>query len=1401
MKLRLDHRKNLLALLVLLCAAPAMAANGSAEAPFRFYTVLDGLTQSAVIDIEQDQAGYLWFTTARGLNRYDGREFDQFTIADGLPVNSLTALHVSATNTVWVGDARGGVTIVHGARVVHTVEPNAEMDGPVLDIEIVDDRKFAVMGSGEIAEIVSDETGYRIEHLVGNEVSGITGLSVHGRDVWVESQNGLYRLTYEGEPGLELMSESIRKIHTDSTGALWVVDDEGAVGTWQDDKFDEVARIESEYEIVSLVIDNDGLAWVATSHELYSFNARREGAEYGAPYVKRYPGIDNVTSLFVDSENSLWLSSASRLIRFLGDRFRHFRLRTEFDSETVWAISEDRHGRFWFGTQTKLLMRQHDESLIVVGKEHGLPGGPVRDVVADDDGNLWLGISGHGLFRFAVDAMTATHVRSSGNAKILDIELPDDGSIWFSTLDSGVYRYQPHDESMTVFETPEGTSVYSLDAWVDGSVWYGADEVGLVRLAPDAEGGFEQTIIGEGGSAPEHDYSYVRLNPLDDGGYEREILNPEDGLLKRYFNQIIITGADSAWIATEEGGLIRFENARFTDVGEVTPLADQTVYLVEPLDNGTVVVGGEQGLYHFIPGVPGIAHYNQQAGFIGLETNVHATFVDSGGSLWIGTVDGAARMDVSQPMPPSFLPKPTIVRMEAAQDGRQILDGGEIEPNELGAQLEYAAISLLNPQGVQYSYKLDGVDSEWGSATSNRSVSYPRIPPGSYEFLVRARYTGGQWSDAIASHRFTVLPFFWQQPWFMFGTFLLFIILLRSVMVYRTRKIEWMNETLRAQVEERTESIEKARQKLLVSNERLSQEIGARAEVETRFRRAFENAPIGMGLLDVQGKLFDANPALNDMFWPDVATPPDVRFAETIGDEDRERFELEYQKLIKSVFDNLDEKLACVGPDGDALQAVVNLSAVRSDTGEFLYSVLQIQDVTESLQLTVKLEYQASYDELTGLLNRRAFEAQLEKAWESRGDSSKQSHLMFMDLDQFKVVNDTSGHTAGDQLLRSISEILVDNVRANDIVGRLGGDEFGIILWDCPADVARRIAENIRQSIENFRFHWDVETYRIGVSIGGLPIDPAVGDISELQQLADAACYAAKEAGRNRVHMVSGDKDSARVHRGQVRWVQRLREAMEKNRFAIYGQQIRPIDENSNEPERIEILLRLRDPETRKLIPPGAFLPAAERYGLSVELDKWVVKSLLDMLYVHHAFEAEHRSYWINLSGSSVGDRRFAEFLTDAVRNSPLPPGTINFEITETAVIRSIAEAGDLMSSLREMGCRFALDDFGSGLSSFGYLKKLPVDYVKIDGMFIRDLLKDKTDRIFVKSIIDIAHTLGIKTIAEFVENNELLGVVRDLGADYIQGFVVGQPFVLAPRFPRTAGSEQELAEIHSKAG
>ena len=1348
--------------------APA-DASGSPELPFRFYSVADGLTQSEVTDIDQDSAGYLWLTTGRGLNRFDGRSFHSLTVTDGLRSNNATALAIAADNTVWIGDGQGGLTVVQDQRVVDVVDPPEGAQQSIIDIQVVDDVVYAIAeGLGLLR--VDNRDGSRSLTRVTSADFGIRSILHFQDSVWLVGDNGLFRLGDTRADALDLISADI--VHADATeDELWVIDKANRVGIWTGREIDVRAAPAATEELNGITVTSDGTAWVSSRTQLFALDLRYGGA---ATPVRHYPNFDGVAAMFVDREHTLWLASNSRLVRFLGNRFRHYTLRTGQDPMTVWAITQDSDQRFWFATQRQLMLRNHDETLTPLDESHGIPVAPVRDVVFDGR-FLWAGVRNHGVYQIDPVSLKAERISGSEGLDVLDVGVGPNGEVWFATIASGMFRFDPTTYSLERFATPSDAPVYAFEVQDNGSVWYGADDVGLVHLTRLGNGEFQQIFYGE-----------------------------DEGLHNKLFNQIRFVNPDEAWIGMEEGGLYHFVDGGFQRFAGA--YRDQNLYVVEPLPDSTLIVGGEQGLYQLVPGTNVVAHYNQLSGFLGLETSVHATYFDHEGRLWVGTVDGASSMDVAAPMAAQLALRPKISRMSTAVGGTPITEGAKIAANDRGAFVEFGAVSLTNPGGIEFSYRLDGLDSAWGPPTTNTSVSYSKLAPGDYRFRVRARHAGGAWSEAV-SRRFQAAPFFWQTPWFIAASLLVLALLVRAVLSYRTRSIQMLNDKLTAEVEERTRSIERAKEKLQISNEKLSQQVAerrkaddARAEVEARFRRAFENAPIGMGLLDAGGRLFDANPALLRMLWPTDAEIPAAVFAESIEGGDRERFASLYASLVDGSLESIDEKFSCVDSSGGTLNTDVNLSTVRADDGRFLYSVLQVADVTEALKLTDQLEYQATYDELTGLFNRRAFESQLTRSYEHGHSASVKSYLLYMDLDQFKIVNDTSGHAAGDMLLKNVSEMLVDSVRSNDTVGRLGGDEFAIILWQCPVDVARRIAESIRAAIEAYRFQWDKETYRIGVSIGGIPVDPSIGDISELQQLADAACYAAKDAGRNRVHLVSGERDSARRHRGEVRWVQRLREAMENNRFAIYGQRIKPLDPSITEAERFEVLLRLRDPQTRKLIPPGAFLPAAERYGLSVELDEWVVRSLLNTLFIHQSFEAEHRRFWINLSGTSIGDARFADFLLNMVDKSPLPAGTINFEITENAAIRNVTEATRLMTELRSMGCHFALDDFGSGVSSFQYLKKLPVDYVKIDGAFVRDILVDRTNQIFIKSIIDIAHALGIKTVCEFVENDEMVKAVTDLGADYAQGFAVGRPFVLAPRFPGGQDIES-TAELRQIAG
>ena len=386
--------------------------------------------------------------------------------------------------------------------------------------------------------------------------------------------------------------------------------------------------------------------------------------------------------------------------------------------------------------------------------------------------------------------------------------------------------------------------------------------------------------------------------------------------------------------------------------------------------------------------------------------------------------------------------------------------------------------------------------------------------------------------------------------------------------------------------------------------------------------------------------------------------------------------------LSATIIGALSLALASVRDAGDASFFAVQLYGVvvmatslvlHATSHERLRAVRALANERKHLEdkiaaRTRELREIAETDSLTGLANRRSFEASLRRVIEEDSSTNGPDYLVLLDLDHFKIVNDTSGHSAGDELLRAVAKVLRKCVRDEDIIGRLGGDEFALLLRRCPEERTRRIAERVRSSIESIRFRWKEEHYQIGASIGVVLMNRAVGSVEDAKQLADAACYAAKNGGRNRVHMTGSDVSSLEAHRGEVRWAQRLSDALETDRFILHGQVIESVDASAAQTENVEVLLRLRDMESRRLIPPGAFLPAAERYGLATKIDAWVVASLVHMLYMHSAFDASVRKYWVNLSATSVCDEQFVDHLVNVLSDSPIEPGLINFEIAETAV-------------------------------------------------------------------------------------------------------------------------------------
>ena len=436
-------------------------------------------------------------------------------------------------------------------------------------------------------------------------------------------------------------------------------------------------------------------------------------------------------------------------------------------------------------------------------------------------------------------------------------------------------------------------------------------------------------------------------------------------------------------------------------------------------------------------------------------------------------------------------------------------------------------------------------------------------------------------------------------------------------------------------------------------------------------------------------------------------------------------------------------------------------------------AVLVLHDVSKATQMAATLSYQASHDALTGLLNRTAFDSKLRAALETAVTEQRKHVLLFLDLDQFKVVNDTCGHAAGDELLKQVGFLFGQVLRKHDTLARTGGDEFAVLLEDCPVDFALGIGDKLRGQLSAFRFAWKDKSFQVGVTIGAVVINDASGALEDVKRKADTACYIAKDEGRGRTHLYLDSDEAVLARQGEMSWATRLQKALTNGDFELYGQRI-----ESTKPEPVhyyEMLIRLKEADG-SLVPPMAFLPAAERYGLMPVLDRAVIERALEMHGKLQAASNVPVRFAINLSGASLSDPSLFEFIRGALKRYAVAPKLICFEVTETMAIANLSVAVKLMTALKELGCTLSLDDFGSGMSSFSYLKQLPVDVVKIDGSFVRNILQDAVDHAMVEAVNNIAHQMGLQTLAEYAESPEIVAELKRMGIDMVQGFAVSRP-------------------------
>jgi diguanylate cyclase (GGDEF)-like protein/PAS domain S-box-containing protein len=462
-----------------------------------------------------------------------------------------------------------------------------------------------------------------------------------------------------------------------------------------------------------------------------------------------------------------------------------------------------------------------------------------------------------------------------------------------------------------------------------------------------------------------------------------------------------------------------------------------------------------------------------------------------------------------------------------------------------------------------------------------------------------------------------------------------------------------------------------------------------------------------------------------------------------------------------------------VRKDGARFSIHDSAAPIRNRHGQIIGAILVFKDLTQLRRVEQEMVHLASHDPLTGLINRREFEARAGESLRGVRLDGRTAALCYLDLDEFKLVNDTCGPTAGDQMILQIAGQISTTLEPGDVLARLGGDEFGILMPDRPLEQARTTAERVAQTVARYRFSWQDRIFSISVSGGLVALSADLHDFATVMSAADAACYVAKERGGGRIHEYEPGDQAIAERYGQMQWISRIHKALDERRFCIFQQRIVPL-RDLTQPTFCELFIRLRD-GSGKIVEPESFIPAAERYGLITSIDRWMVHAALSHLSEQSRGGVNWR-FAINLSGQSLSDQSFLRFVITQFDRSRVPPECILFEITETSAIGDLPRAMRFMSTLREMGCRFVLDDFGKGLSSFGYLKNLPVDFLKIDGQFVRDLTQDRIQRALVASIHDIGQVMGLQTIAESVETEETLDALRNIGVDYVQGFLLARP-------------------------
>jgi diguanylate cyclase (GGDEF)-like protein/PAS domain S-box-containing protein len=1347
-----------------LTGSPALAASGPPR--FTQLSVEHGLSQSTVQAIVQDHLGFMWFGTEEGLNRFDGYTFVVFKHAPGdaksLPDDIVSALYQDRKRRLWVGTQRGLGVFDHQTETFSRVPSIHERVTAILEDE---DGRLWVGTEGAGLFERDPASGAFAQHrpdprdpqsLVSWSVSAL--LRDKAGRLWIGTRDGGVDLRAQGALGFShhrhdprdpasLSHDDVWGLAEDASGRIWVATYGGGLSV-----LDPGSRAVRRYRrrpgdahglrtnlLTCVLADRSGTLWIGTDEQGLQYYDAASDRFVTLQRDPSDPGSlsENVVrTLYEDARGQLWVGSymgGVNLLKRPRATFRYFTNSTSPKSladPAVNAFLEDRRGRIWVGTERGWLNRFDRESgsferYQVPATEPG--GSAVLALHEDRQGRIWVGSYRGGLGRFdpergrfvAVHKRRPGDARSLGNDDVWAIAEHRDGALWLGT-NAGLDRFDPETNSVTArYQVPGPAGLRS----------FGGVRALLVSRAGDLWIGSLDGLsqLGRGVVEP------VRHSQEDaDGGSDRVVSLREDA-------------HGSLWIGTLGGGLTRFDPRSGASTTH-RRFPSSVIYGIEEDSGGWLWLSTNHGLSRFDPKSARVTNFDLANGLHTLQFRRGASLRTRAGRLLFGSVNGFYEIDPESILPDDHAPPVSLTALRVFNEPVKLssalhaLDELTLSHRQNVFSLEFAALDYTFPRRNSYAYALEGFRDEWIQLGSKRDVTFTNLDPGRYVLRVKASNSDGVWlPHSVASLRIVVLPPFWHTWWFRAACVAALGVALIALHRARVR-------LLTADLDERKRS------------ERLLR------QAEEKYRGIFENAVLGIFQTSPGGRLLTVNPALSRMlgYSGPEQMRAEIEHAAQLELEPARRAELLDQLAARGYVHGYECELR--RSDGSALWVSLSARAVRAGE-QVVYYEGTVQDITERRRAQETVQYQAYHDALTGLPNRLLLRDRLLQAQVHARRHGHHLAVAFLDVDQFKLVNDTLGHPVGDRLLQAVAERLRACVRQGDTVARLGGDEFTLLF---PAlarseDAALMAEKLLGQFAEPF--HVDGHELYVTASIG-MALHPDDGeDPDALLRNADSAMYRAKELGRNTYQLCTPDMNSRALLRMTLE--RGLRRALDRSEFVLHYQPI--VGLLTRRVVGLEALVRWRQPDGR-FVAPDTFIPVAEESRLIVPLGEWVLQSACRQLREWRDAGFGELRVSVNLSARQLQHQDLPKAVEIALARAGLPAACLELEITESVAMQNVERARGFLRAVREMGVSISIDDFGTGQSSLSYLRHFPLSTLKIDRSFVRDIAVDPDDEAIVSAVIALAHVLKLRVIAEGVERADQLAFLLQAGCEEAQG-------------------------------